>query len=434
MKIRDERTRVRWTVVGLLFFATTINYIDRAVFGILGPMLGEEFKWSEVEYSRMIMAFQLTYAIGYVCAGRLLDWMGVRTGFLWIVGAWSVAAVAHGLVQWVPHDTRWTLGNGMVLAVPVLAFAAARAALGLAEGGSFPASIKTVTEWFPQEQRALATGVFNAGSNAGAISCPLLVPLLVTYWGWPGAFYATGALGFVWLLAWWRLYQAPEQHPRVSPAELAYIRKDKPAHAAHVPWLRLFGCRPTWAFMVGMMASAPIWWFYIFWGPKFLNAQFNLNLGSSSLPLAMIFLGASFGGIGGGWLSSALIRRGCSVNAARKVALLVCALGAVPVMATPMVGHVWVAVALIGLAAAAHQGFAANLFTLVSDTMPRQAVGSVVGIGGMASAIAAIGFAELTGRVLQAGHSYQLLFSIASVAYLAALLVMHLLVPRIEPT
>ncbi len=428
----DNPTHVRWTICGLLFFATTINYIDRAVFGILGPMLGEEFKWSEIEYSRMIMAFQLTYAIGYVFSGRLLDLIGVRIGFLLIVGAWSAAAVAHGFVQFVPHDLRWTFGDGLVLAVPVIAFGAARAALGLAEGGGFPAAVKTVAEWFPKEQRALATGIFNAGSNAGAISCPLLVPLLVERWGWPGAFYATGAVGFVWLLAWWWWYRSAEEHPGVSPAELAYIRKDPPDSGLRIPWLQLFGYRQTWAFMAGMAASAPIWWFYIFWGPKFLKTQFDIDLAGSSLPLAMIFLGASFGGIGGGWLSSALIRRGWSVMVSRKVALLVCALCAVPVLATPMVGNVWLAVLLIGLAAAAHCGYAANLFTFVSDTMPRQAVGSVVGIGGMTSALVAILFAELTGRVLQAGSGYQLLFTIASTAYLVALLLMHLLVPRMK--
>ena len=422
-----QRSNVRWLICALLFFATTINYIDRAVFAILGPMLGDVFKWSEVEYSRMIMAFQLTYAIGYATTGRLLDVIGVRKGFLLIVGAWSAAAVAHGLVSFVPH------GTVLSLSLPVLAFGVARAALGLAEGGNFPASIKTVAEWFPKEQRALATGWFNAGSNAGAIACPLLVPVLVKHWGWPGAFYATGAVGFVWLGAWWWLYRAPEEHPRVSASELAHIRKDPPDVVAQkTPWLELLACRPTWAFITGMAASAPVWWFYIFWGPKFLKAQFNLDLTGSSVPLAMIFLGAGFGGIGGGWLSSALLRRGWNLNASRKLALLVCALGAVPVFATPLVGNVWLAVVLIGVAAAAHCGYAANLFTLVSDTMPRQAVGSVVGIGGMAGAVAAIFFAELTGRVLQSGNGYQLLFTIASASYLVALGVMHLLVPRLE--
>jgi ACS family hexuronate transporter-like MFS transporter len=428
------QSHVRWTVVALLFFATTINYIDRAVFGILGKTLGDEFRWSEVEYSRIIMAFQLTYAVGYIFAGRLLDVIGVRRGFLLIVAAWSGAAMAHGLVSFVPHDARVMLG-GVALALPVLAFGVVRAALGLAEGGSFPASIKAVTEWFPKEQRALATGLFNAGSNAGAIACPLLVPLLVAHWGWPGAFYATGAVGFVWLIAWWWLYRAPDRHPRVSATELSYIRKDPPDPAGKIPWLMLLRHRQTWVFVVGMAASAPIWWFYIFWGPKFLHAQFKLDLDASAIPLAVIFLGASFGGIGGGWLSSALLRRGWSLNASRKLALLVCALAVVPVFMVPLLPPPlqWVAVSLIGLAAAAHCGFAANLFTLVSDTMPRHVVGSVVGIGGMAGAVAAIFFAELTGQILKSGDGYQLLFALAALSYLAALLVMHVLLPKLAP-
>ena len=331
---------MRWRVVALLFFATTINYIDRAVFGILGPTLEEEFKWTDLEYSRMIMAFQLTYALGYVFAGRLLDLVGVRKGFLLVVGVWSVAAMAHGLVRFVPHGTVIALGCGISLAVPVLAFGAARAALGLAEGGSFPASIKSVSEWFPKEERAFATGLFNAGSNIGAIACPLLVPLLVRFWGWPGAFYATGAVGTVWMVAWWYWYCAPEEHPRISASELAHIRKDPPDRAGKVAWIRLLWCRPTWAFIVGMAASAPIWWFYIFWGPKFLNKNFELDLESSSLPLALIFLGSSIGGIGGGWISSMLIRRGQSVNVARKLALLACAIAVVPVFAAPMLPNV----------------------------------------------------------------------------------------------
>jgi ACS family hexuronate transporter-like MFS transporter len=425
-------TNIRWQVCALLFFSTTINYIDRAVFGILGPTLSETFKWGEVEYSRIIMAFQLTYALGYVFAGRLLDRIGVRTGFLLIVGAWSAAAVAHGLVEFVPAGATAAFA-GATAALPILAFGAARAALGLAEGGNFPASVKTVAEWFPKEQRALATGLFNAGSNAGAIACPLLVPVLVAHWGWPGAFYATGAVGFVWLVAWWRLYRAPDGHPRVSAEELAYIRKDPPDPVSRaLPWAVLLRKRQTWAFVAGMAASSPVWWFYIFWGTKFLKAQFGLDLSGSSLPLALIFFAAGFGGVGGGWLSSRLLKRGVSANVARKAALLACSLAALPVAATPLVGNVWAAVVLIGLAAAAHCGYAANLFTLVSDTVPKQAVGSVVGIGGMAGAIAAIFFAELTGRILQSGQGYQALFVIAAGAYLAALIVMHLLVPRLE--
>jgi len=316
----------------------------------------------------------------------------------------------------------------------VFGFSTARAVLGLAEGGGFPAAIKAIAEWFPKEQRAYATGWFNAGSNVGAILCPLVVPWLASHWGWQGAFIATGAVGFVWVVFWWGFYDAPEKHPRVSPAELAYIRKDRPDSEGGIPWLALLAHRQTWAFMVGMAASSPIWWFYIYWIPDFLNKKFALNLTQSSVPLMLIFLGSSFGGIGGGWLSSALIRRGWSVNAARKTALLACAVAVLPVVLTPLVANVWVAVALVGVAAAAHCGFAANLFTLVSDTVPRAAVSSVVGIGGMAGSLAGMAFAQVISRILEFTHNnYFVPFAYASLVYLAAAGIMHWLVPRMEP-
>jgi ACS family hexuronate transporter-like MFS transporter len=262
----------------------------------------------------------------------------------------------------------------------------------------------------------------------------LLVPWLAMHWGWQGAFIATGAVGFLWVGFWWWLYDAPEKHPRVSPAELAYIRKDPPDSGAKIPWLELLAHRQTWAFMVGMAASSPIWWFYIYWIPDFLNKKFELNLTQSSVPLMLIFFGSSFGGIGAGWLSSALIRRGWSINAARKTALLVCALAVLPVVVTPLVANVWVAVALVGLAAAAHCGFAANLFTLVSDTVPRQAVSSVVGIGGMAGSLAGMAFAQVISRILQfTNNNYFVPFAYASLVYLAAVGIMHWLVPHMEP-
>lgn len=409
-------THYRWGVVALLFFAITINYIDRAVLGVLKPLLDQELGWDQKDYGWMVTAFQATYAAGYLLAGRLVDRVGVRLGLLLAVSAWSVAAMAHALAR------------------SVLGFSTARAALGLAEGACFPAAIKAITEWFPKEQRALATGIFNAGSPVGAILCPLVVPWLALHWGWQGAFVATGAVGFVWVAAWGWLYQSPERHRRVSAAELAYIRKDPPESAVKIPWLELLRHRQTWAFMSGMMASAPVWWFYIFWTPDFLNKRFDLNLTQSSLPLMMIFFVSSFGGIAGGWLSSTLLRRGWTVNAARKTALLVCALCVLPVFATPLMPTVWPAVALVTLAAAAHCGYAANLFTLVSDTVPRQAVASVVGIGGMAGSLAGMGFAQVVSRVLHLTHNnYLVPFCLAASVYLLALLLIHLLLPRLEP-
>jgi ACS family hexuronate transporter-like MFS transporter len=408
-------TNRRWIVVALLFFAVMVNYIDRAVLGVLKPLLDQELGWTQKDYGWMVTAFQASYALGYLMAGRLLDRVGVRLGLLVAVSLWSVAAMAHAAAR------------------SVLTFSVARSVLGLAEGGCFPGAIKAVTDWFPKEQRALATGVFNTGSNAGAITCPLIVPLLAANWGWQGAFIATGALGFIWVAVWAWWYRQPENDSRVSAAELAYIRKDPPEPPVSVPWLELLRFRQTWAFMVGMMAAAPIWWFYIFWAPDFLNKRFSLDLTQSSLPLMTIFLVSSFGGIAGGWLSSALLRRRWSVNAARKTALLVCALCVLPVFATPLVPQVWLAVALVTLAAAAHCGFAANLFTLVSDTVPREAVSSVVGIGGMAGSVAGMFFAQLVSRVLHfTNNNYLVPFAIAASAYLLALGLIHLLVPRLE--
>ena len=303
----------------------------------------------------------------------------------------------------------------------------------MAQGGMFPAAIKTVAEWFPKEERALATGIFNAGSNMGAVTCPLIVPWLATRWGWQAAFVITGVIGFVWVAAWFLVYRPPEGHPCVSASELAHIRKDPPDATGNIPWLVLLRHRQTWAFVVGMAASAPIWWFYIFWAPDFLNKRYALGLTQSSLPLMIMFLVASGGGIGGGWLSSKLLKRGWTVNAARKTALLACALCVMPVVATPFVTNPWVAVTLVGLAAAAHCGFAANLFTLVSDTVPKQGISSVVGIGGMAGALGGMIFSQLVSRILQyTNNNYVVPFAIASPAYLVALGIMHLLVPKLE--
>jgi len=409
-------TNYRWGVVALLFFAVTVNYVDRAVLGVLKPLLDQKLGWDQKDYGWMVTAFQAAYASGYLLAGRWVDRVGVRLGLLLAVAVWSGAAMAHAATH------------------SVLGFSAARSVLGFAEGACFPAAIKAVAEWFPREQRALATGVFNAGSPVGAILCPLVVPWLAGLWDWPGAFVATGVIGFLWVALWAGLYQPPGRHPRLAPAELEYIRKDSPEPALHVRWSELLLHRQTWAFMIGMMASAPIWWFYIFWTPDFLNKRFGLNLTQSSLPLMVVFLVSSFGGILGGWLSSALLRRRWSVNAARKTALLLCALCVLPVFATPLVPGVWEAMSLVALAAAAHCGYAANLFTLVSDTVPRYAVSSVVGVGGMAGSLAGMGFAQLVSRVLHFTHNnYLVPFALAASSYLLALGLIHLLLPRLQP-
>lgn len=433
----------RWGICALLFFATTLNYIDRQVIGILRPELAKEFHWNEIDYSNIVFAFSVAYAIGYVGAGRLIDCVGVRRGYFLAVLFWSLAAMAHALTRWIPADAipgdwaaplaRITGDWLLVIPMTVVGFSAARFALGLAEGGNFPAAVKTVSIWFPKKERALATGIFNSGSNIGALIAPLLVPWLTLSFGWPTAFLVTGALGFAWLAVWWLFYREPEKHPRVSPAELAHIRSDPPDPVVKVPWLTLLRYRQTWAFAVGMFLCSPIWWFYLYWIPSFLNDRHHLNLMELGPPLVVIYLMTDVGSIGGGWLSSWLIKRGWTVNAARKTAMLTCALCVVPVFMASSVSNLWVATLLVGLAASAHQGFAANLYTLVSDTAPRQMVSSIVGIGGMAGAIGGMFGAKFTGYVLQWTHSYGVLFSIAATAYLVNLAIIHVLNPRLEP-
>jgi MFS transporter, ACS family, hexuronate transporter len=407
--------RFRWVICLLLFLATTINYMDRQVISILKPTLMADLGWNEIDYSNVVLAFQAAYALGYCGGGWFMDRVGSRLGYAAAVLLWSLAAMGHALVR------------------TVAGFSAARLVLGLAEGGNFPAAVKCVTEWFPKRERALATGIFNSGTNVAVVLTPLFVPWLTRHWGWPTAFFVTGALGLGWLVLWVLLYRSPQQHPRVSPAELAYIQSDPPDPDVHLPWLELLRYRQTWVFAVGITLAAPVWWFYLFWVPGFLHDKHGLDLTNFGPPLIVIYLIADVGSIAGGWFSSALLKRGWSANAARKTAMLVCALCVAPVFAASTVANVWLATVLIGLAAAAHQGFVANLYTLVSDTAPRRVVSSIVGVGGAMSAVAGMGAAKATGYVLHWTGSYALLFGAASLAYLVALLVIHLINPRHEP-
>jgi ACS family hexuronate transporter-like MFS transporter len=319
------------------------------------------------------------------------------------------------------------------MSVSVIGFVIARFALGIGEAGNFPASIKTVAEWFPKKERALATGIFNAGTNVGALATPLIVPLIVIYWGWYEAFIITGLLGFIWLVFWLLMYKKPEEDPNLSKAELAYIQSDPPEPTARIPWARLFPHRQTWAFAIGKFMTDPIWWVYLFWLPDFLQKNHGLDLKTFGIPLAVIYIIADVGSIGGGWISGALIKKGWSINAGRKIAMLICALAVVPIVFASMTSSLWVAVILIGIAAAAHQGWSANIFTTASDMFPKQAIGSVVGIGGMAGAIGGMFIAKLVGYILETTGSYVPIFAIAASAYLIALLVIHLLAPRLEP-
>ena len=425
---------VRWIVCALLFFAATINYIDRQVIGILKPTLQQQFGWSEIDYADIVFSFQLAYAIGLLLSGPVMDRIGARRGFALAITLWSIAAMMHAEANLLGTVVAPLLAvGGLTYSASVAGFIGARFLLGLGEAGNFPASIKVVAEWFPKRERAFATGIFNSGTNIGALITPLVVPWITLTWGWYWAFVATGAIGFVWLLFWIPLYREPERQPRLGAQELAYIRSDPPEPAARIPWRSLLPLRQTWAFMLGKFLTDPIWWLYLFWVPDFLNRNHGIDLRLVGPPLVVIYLIADIGSIGGGWLSSALIKRGWSVNAARKTAMFVCALAVLPMMFASGARNLWVAVGLISLATAAHQGWSANLFTLVSDTFPRQAVGSVVGIGGMAGAIGGMLIAKLTGYLLQVTGSYVPVFLMASFAYLTALAVIHLLVPRLEP-
>ena len=407
--------RFRWVICALLFAATTINYMDRQVFGILAPDLQRTLHWSEVEYSRIVATFSAAYAIGLLLAGRLMDRVGSRIGYAAAVGFWSVAAMAHALAS------------------GAFSFAAARAALGLGESGNFPVGIKTVAEWFPRRERAFATGLFNSGTNVGAIVAPLVVPPIALNYGWQWAFIATGAVGFLWLLLWLAVYQPSESHPRLSAAELAYIRSDAEEPTTKVEWARLLPHRQMWAIAIGKFMTDPIWWFYLFWLAKFLHERFGVTLSTVGLPLVAIYLLSDVSSIGGGWLSSTLIRRGWTVNRGRKTAMLGCAIAVTPIAFASQVTNLWTAVFLVGLAAAAHQGWSANMFTLASDMFPRRAVGSVTGIGGMSGAVGGILLQTATGYWLDRTGSYVAIFLLASSTYLVALAIIHLLAPKLAP-
>lgn len=408
--------RYRWVICALLFFATTVNYVDRQVLGILSKDLKIAIGWTEVDYGNIVAAFNAAYAFGLLLAGRLMDRIGTRAGYAIALIWWSIAAMGHALA-------RTPFGFGV-----------ARAALGVGEAGNFPAAIKTVAEWFPKKERAFATGLFNAGSNVGAIVAPLTVPWIATHWGWKMAFVLTGAIGLLWLLFWLPMYRRPEEHPKVSRAELAHIQSDPPdPPAAKVPWVRLIPYRQTSAFAIGKYLTDPVWWFYLYWIPGFFREQYKIDLLAVGPPLIIIYVIADIGSIGGGWLSSTFIKRGWTINRARKTAMLICAIAVTPIIFASQVKNIWVAAVIIGFAAAAHQGWSCNLFTTTSDMFPRNAVGSVVGIGGMAGALGGATMAVGTGYILQStGQNYTIVFTIAGTLYLLALLIIHLLVPRME--
>lgn len=414
-RVRATAGHFRWVICGLLLLGTTKNYMDRQILGVLKTTLQHDLGWNEIDYSNLVLAFQTAYAVGILAMGRWIDRLGTRLGYAVAVVVWSLASMAHAAMS------------------SLLGFAVARGALGFSESAVFPASIKCVAEWFPKKERALATGIFNAGTNLGALLTPLFVPWIAWKFGWRWAFVLTGALGFVWLAFWLLLYRKPEEHPRCSAAELSYIQSDAPDAQAAVKWAELLPHRQTWAFSMAKFLTDPIWWFYLFWVPDFLQRQHGLKLIEIGLPIVVIYALSDVGSVAGGWMSSALLKRGASLNAARKTAMLVCGLSVLPIVFASGAQNLWTAVLLIGLAAAGHQGFSANLFTLSSDMFPSRGVASVVGIGGMAGAVGGMVLAKMVGYILQWTGSYQIPFFMAGLAYVLALAFIHLLAPRLEP-
>jgi MFS transporter, ACS family, hexuronate transporter len=407
--------RHRWRICALLFFATTINYMDRQVLGILAPTLQHIIGWNELQYAYIVTAFQAAYALGLLVVGGIIDRVGTRIGYAIAISIWSLSAMGHALAN------------------SIFGFGVARFVLGLGESGNFPAAIKTVAEWFPKKERALATGIFNAGANVGAIVAPLTVPWITIHLGWRWAFLFTGIFSATWLVTWLVSYRPPEKHPRLSKEELSYIRCDEPENIVPIPWTKLLCHRQTWAFTVAKFMTDPIWWFYLFWVPKFLNAKHGLSLAQIGLPLVAIYVMADIGSVAGGYLSSFFLKHGWPVNRSRKTAMLICACSVVPIVFASTVAGTWSAVVLLGLATAAHQGFSANLFTIASDMFPRRAVASVVGIGGFGGAVGGMCIATFTGFLLQLTGRYLPVFILAGSAYLLALAVIHLLSPRLEP-
>jgi MFS transporter, ACS family, hexuronate transporter len=408
---------LRWYIAVLLLFAAVINYIDRQVFSILAPELQRVIGWSELDYGRIVIAFQAAYAVMLLVSGQIIDRIGTRVGFAIAIVWWSIAAAMHAFAR------------------NAFQFGLARFALGIGEAANFPATVKAVAEWFPASERATATGIFNGGPTIGAIAAPIIVPLIAAAFGWQAAFVLTGLVGFIWVAAWWWLYDRPEEHTRISPEELAHIQQGRTvAKSDKTPWLSLLKYRQTWAYAVGKMLPDPVWWFFLFWLPKFLAQNFDMHGTAQMAPLAYVYVMAGLGSIIAGYSSSALLKHGWSVNRARKTTFAVIAFAMPVVIVAAYTKSAWTAVAVIGIGTGLHQAFSTMVFTVASDMFPSRAVGSVIGIGGALGGVVSMAAAEFTGRILQAYPGYYLpMFIVAGTAYLAAFLLIHVLVPRLEP-
>lgn len=422
----------RWTICGLIFFATTINYLDRAVISLLKSTLTTEMHWDDADYANVEIAFKLSYAIGLLLAGRIIDKMGTKKGYAWATGLWSLSAVAHAFAN------------------SVFGFGVARTALGLTEAGNFPAAIKTVAEWFPKKERALATGIFNSGANIGAIVAPLTVPFIALHYGWKWTFIITGLIGFVWLFFWLRMYTTPKDSNKLSKEEFDYIHSDDVApteesiieDGVKYTWAKLLSYKQTWAFAIGKLLTDPIWWFYLFWLPDFLESQYQLKGTAVALPVATVYTISTIGSVWGGWLPMSLIKKNWPSFKARKTSMLIYAFLVLPILFAQYLGSInmWLAVLVIGIAAAAHQAWSANIFTTASDMFPKRAVGSVTGIGGMFGSLGGILLSLLVQKKLfvyyrsidQIETAYYIMFVFCGLAYLSAWLIMHLLAPKMD--
>ncbi|MBR1401101.1 MAG: MFS transporter [Prevotella sp.] len=415
----EKKTNVRWIVVGLLFFATTINYIDRQVIGLLKPYIQDDLHWSETDYGYIVTSFQIAYAIGMLACGRLLDKVGSKLGYSIAIIVWSLGAVLHAAVK------------------SVMGFGVARAVLGLGEAGNFPAAVKTIAEWFPKKDRAYATGLFNSGSTIGAIIAPIIVVGITLQWGWRWAFIITGLLGFVWVIAWWLIYKSPHENPKVNAAELAYILSDedngsedvKESGESGVTWRQLFRFKQTYAIVFSRFVTDWVWWFFLFWTPDFLNKTHGVDLKATVLPLIIIYFMSSIGGIYGGAVSSRFIKAGKSIDFARKTTILIFALLVLPLNAVPYIHNIWIVVLIIGLATSTHQAWASNIFTIVSDVYPKHVVASMTGISSVGGAIGGALASSFVGFILEWTGSYATIFMIASCMYLLAWLTLKLFVP-----
>ncbi|HTK19732.1 MAG TPA: MFS transporter [Mucilaginibacter sp.] len=431
--MNEKPGNYRWVICALIFFATTINYLDRAVISLLKSTLTADFKWNDADYANIEIAFKIAYSVGLLYAGRLIDKLGTKMGYFFSTLLWSASAVLHALVN------------------STMGFAVVRSALGLSEAGNFPSAIKTVAEWFPKKERALATGIFNSGANIGAIIAPLTVPFIAAAWGWRWAFVITGSIGFIWLVLWLIFYEIPTRQIRLSKSELEYINsdadeKDHTAQAQEgekISWRKLLSYKQTWAFSIGKFLTDPIWWFYLFWLPDFLESQYGLKGTAIAMPVALVYTISTFGSIYGGYLPKSLIEKSWPVFKARKTSMLIYAFAVIPIIFAQILGSInmWLAVVIIGLAASAHQAWSANIFTTVSDMFPKKAVGSVTGIGGMFGSIGSVLLSLLVQKNLFVHYrsihhievAYYIMFFVCGGAYLLAWCIMHFLVPRMKP-